>query len=449
MVSNDHRNQAPVGGCLVYSSDPEGAWPAACQRLSKVNPVLPCGASIQSASTRPKSLARRRFMELLSQGWSLRAACREVGVCRATGHNWKNGANVRQKDGTVKRVAPLSPLMHRELSPRFLSEAERIQIADLASQGLGPTAISLELGRAASTVSRELQRNRHPSGQYRPFHAQAQAAVRRQRPKSTKLSGNAPLERYVREKLQVRWSPQQISRALRVDHPNEPSMRLSHESIYLAIYRPGGGLLRKPTASPLRTGRDHRRAHTRAVRSRRRFAQPMLSIHERGFDPQDRSQPGHWEGDLIVGPSNRSAIGTLVERKTRYVKLVHLPAHDSLTMHAALVDCLGALPETLRRTLTWDQGTEMARHLDITRDVGIKIYFCDAASPWQRGTNENTNGLLRQYFPKSTDLSRHSRSELARVERELNNRPRMTLAGRSPADLFEPLLASRNHPPLR
>jgi len=175
----------------------------------------------------------------------------------------------------------------------------------------------------------------------------------------------------------------------------------------------------------------------------------MLSIHERGFDPQDRSQPGHWEGDLIVGPSHRSAIGTLVERKTRYVKLVHLPAHDSLTMHAALVDCLGALPETLRRTLTWDQGTEMARHLDVTRDVGIKIYFCDAASPWQRGTNENTNGLLRQYFPKSTDLSRHSRSELTRVERELNNRPRMTLAGRSPADLFEPLLASRNHPPLR
>ena len=195
----------------------------------------------------------------------------------------------------MKRVPPLSPLMHRELSPRFLSEAERIQIADLASQGLGPTAIGLELGRAASTVSRELRRNRHPSGQYRPFHAQAQAAVRRRRPKSTKLSGNPSLERYVREKLQVRWSPQQISRALRVDHPDEPSMRLSHESIYLAIDRPGGGLLRKPTASPLRTRRDHRRAHTRAVHSRRRFAQPMLCIHERGFDPQDRSEPGHWE----------------------------------------------------------------------------------------------------------------------------------------------------------
>ena len=390
---------------------------------------------------RPKSLARRRFMELLAQGWSLNAACREVGVVRTTGHNWKNGSKVRLKDGTVKLVPPLDPLSTRQLSPRFLSESERIQIADLASRGLGPTAIGLQLGRAPSTISRELRRNRHPSGQYRPFHAQAVAAVRRRRPKAPKLARHAPLERFVREKLQVRWSPQQISRALRAAHPEDPAMRLSHESIYLALYRPGGGLLRKPAASPLRTGRDHRRAHTRQIRAGRRFAQPMLSIHDRDFEPTDRSVPGHWEGDLIVGPNHRSGIGTLVERQTRYVKLLHLPTQDSLTVHAALVASLGELPAGLRKSLTWDQGTEMARHLEVTRDTGLKVYFCDAASPWQRGSNENTNGLLRQYFPKSTDLSRHTPQDLARVENEINLRPRFTLGDKTPAELFQQLLA--------
>jgi len=218
-------------------------------------------------------------------------------------------------------------------------------------------------------------------------------------------------------------------------------MRLSHESIYLAIYRPGSGLLRKPAPSPLRTGRDHRRAHARRIRAGRRFAQPMLTIHDREFDPLDRSVPGPWEGDLIVGPNHRSAIGTLVERQTRYVKLLHLLAQDSLALHAALVAGLGGLPAGLRRSLTWDQGTEMARHLEITRDTGIKVYFCDAASPWQRGSNENANGLLRQYFPKSTDLSKHSPHDLARVETELNGRPRITLGDKSPAELFKRLLA--------
>jgi IS30 family transposase len=175
----------------------------------------------------------------------------------------------------------------------------------------------------------------------------------------------------------------------------------------------------------------------------------MVSVHDRGFDADDGSQAGHWEGDLIVGPNHRSGIGTLVERQTRYVKLLHLTAQDSTTLHAALVAALGVLPASLRRSLTWDQGSEMARHLDVTADTGIPIYFCDAASPWQRGSNENTNGLLRQYFPKSTDLSRHTPGDLARVEQELNTRPRMVLADRTPAELFDELLASQNHPPLR
>ncbi len=319
----------------------------------------------------------------------------------------------------------------------------------MASSGDGPTVIGKALGRAPSTISRELRRNLHPTGQYRPFHAQRQAAVRRRRPKALKLTLNPELHAFVSDRLRLRWGPQQISRALRVAHPGNPGMRLSTESIYLAIYRPDNDLRAKPNPSLLRTGRDHRKAHTRQVRSRRRFAQPMLSVHERGFEPSDRTVAGHWEGDLIVGPNHRSGIGTLVERQTRYLKLVHLPVQDSATLHTALVAAFGRLPAGLRRTLTWDQGTEMARHLDITADTGTKIYFCDAGSPWQRGTNENTNGLLRQYFPKSTDLSQHTATDLRRVEDELNNRPRMILGDRTPAELFTALLTFQNHPQLR
>ncbi len=200
------------------------------------------------------------------------------------------------------------------------------------------------------------------------------AAIRRQRPKTTKLAGNGELYDFAHAKLTCRWSPQQISRALRVSYPNNVSMRLSHESIYVAIYRPSSGLLRKPVGSPLRTGRDHQRAHTRANKARRRFAQPMLSIRECEFAPSDRTVPGHWEGDLIVGAQKRSVIGTLVERQTRYVKLLHLPSRDSQTLHAALVAGLGQLPLGLRKTLTWDQGTEMANYLDVTRYTGMMVH---------------------------------------------------------------------------
>ncbi|KJL45889.1 Integrase core domain protein [Microbacterium trichothecenolyticum] len=392
---------------------------------------------------------RRKFLELLAHGWSVRSACKKLGISRSSGNRWKNGSLVRQKDGTVKFVPPLEPLAVRTISPRFLSEAERIQIADLASRGLGPTAIGHALGRAPSTISRELRRNLHASGQYRPFHAHSAAATRRRRTRPLKLSTNAGLHAFVLAKLRERWSPQQIARALKLAHPGDPAARVATETIYQAVYRPDSGIIRKPAPSPLRTGRDHRRGQSRQVRTRRRFAQPMLSVHDRGFEPTDRSTAGHWEGDLIVGPHSRSAIGTLVERQTRFVKLLHLPAHNSTELLHALVRTLNQLPSPLRRTVTWDQGTEMARHLEITQATGTKIYFCDSASPWQRGSNENTNGLLRQYFPKSTDLSVHSARDLERVENELNRRPRITLGDRAPADLFAGLLASENHPSLR
>ncbi|MDR7187182.1 IS30 family transposase [Microbacterium trichothecenolyticum] len=392
---------------------------------------------------------RRQLLELLAQGWSVRSACTKLGISRSSGNRWKNGWLVRQKDGTVKFVPPLEPLAARTISPRFLSEAERIQIADLASRGLGPTAIGQALGRAPSTISRELRRNLHASGQYRPFHAHSAAATRRRRSRPLKLSTDAALRAFVFARLQERWSPQQIARSLKLTHPTDPSARVATETIYQAIYRPDSGVIRKSASSPLRTGRDHRRGQSRQVRTRRRFAQPMLSVHERGFEPTDRSIAGHWEGDLIVGPHSRSAIGTLVERQTRFVRLLHLPAHNSTELLHALVRTLNELPAPLRRTVTWDQGTEMARHLEITQATGTRIYFCDSGSPWQRGSNENTNGLLRQYFPKSTDLSIHTARDLARVENELNRRPRITLGDRAPADLFAALLASENPPSLQ
>lgn len=261
-----------------------------------------------------------------------------------------------------------------------------------------------------------------------------------------KIMENTALFEFVVAKLRLRWSPQQISRALRREFPEEQSMWLATESIYQALYRHQTGLLRRAKAvdavSPLRTSRDHRRGHPRIVRAGRRFAQPMLSIHDRGFEPTDRTAHGHWEGDLIVGPHHRSAIATLIERQTRYVKLVHLPAQDSATLRTGLVTTLARLPANLRQSLTWDQGTEMARHLEITKAIGTKIFFCDAASPWQRGSNENANGLLRQYFPKSTDVSVHTPRDLVKVENELNGRPRLILGDRTPAEPFHALLTS-------
>jgi len=232
----------------------------------------------------------------------------------------------------------------------------------------------------------------------------------------------------VAELLLRRWSPQQISRQLRHRFPDDPSMWLCHESIYQVVYQPNSRFLRpSPLAphrrSPLRTGRDHRRAHQRQQRRRPRFQQPMLTIHDRPFPAIDRSEAGHWEGDLIIGNNHSSAIGTLVERQTRMVRLVHLPRSDADSLHAALVARMRDLPPTLMRSITWDQGTEMARHLAITDKLGAPVYFCDSRSPWQRGSNENTNGLLRDYFPKGVSLTNHPPAHLLAVEHELNHRP--------------------------
>ena len=403
---------------------------------------------------RPQSAKRQRFVELRERGWSILAAAREVGVSRTTGNNWSRGYKTYRHGQVVGFVPALQRLAVRQISSRFLSQDERIEIADLRHAGLSIRQVAHRLGRAPSTVSRELRRNATSSQAYRPFDAHRRATARRARSHRRRIETNGELRRLVGELLAQRWSPQQISRHLRVKFADMPAMWLCHESIYQAVYQPGSVLVRpSPLAaqrrSPLRTGRDHRRAHQRTERRRPRFEQPMLTIHQRPFQPEDRSQPGHWEGDLIIGKDGHSAIGTLVERTTRMLRLLHLPQRDGDTLHHALRARMADLPAAVLRSITWDQGTEMARHITITKTLGAPIYFCESRSPWQRGTNENTNGLLRDYFPKGTDLSTHSPQHLLAVENELNNRPRRVLNDRAPAECFGALLASKNPSVLR
>jgi IS30 family transposase len=375
------------------------------------------------------------------------AAAREVGVSRTAGHNWSRGYKTYRHGQVTGFVPALDRLAVREISGRFLSQDERIEIADLRLASLSIRQIADQLGRAPSTISRELRRNTTSSGGYRPFEAHRRATARRGRRHRRRIETNGELRQLVAELLAQRWSPQQISRNLRLKFPGEREMWLCHESIYQAVYQPGSPLLRpSPLApqhrSPLRTGRDHRRAHQRAERRRPRFEKPMLTISQRPFPPEDRSEAGHWEGDLIIGKDQGSAIGTLVERQTRMVRLLHMPQRDGDTLHDALKARMAGLPPVLLRSITWDQGTEMARHRTITRSLGAPVYYCDSHSPWQRGSNENTNGLLRDYFPKGTDLSIHPPEHLLAVENELNNRPRQVLNDRAPAELFAALLAS-------
>ena len=350
-------------------------------------------------------------------------------------------------------MPPLERLAVRQISPRFLSQDERIELADLRHAGLSIRQIACRLGRAPSTISRELRRNATTTGVYRPFDAHRHATA-----DEPAITGDVskPFQRSDCwwPSFCQRWSPQQISRHLRRSFPEQPGMWLCPESIYQAVYQPGSALLRPtPLAphrrSPLRTGRDHRRAQQRVERRRPRFQQPMLTIHDRPFPPEDRSEPGHWEGDLIIGKDQGSAIGTLVERRTRLVRLLHLPNRDGEALHDALKAKMTDLPLTLLRSITWDQGTEMARHLTITRTLGVPVYFCDSHSPWQRGSNENMNGLLRDYFPKSIDLRTYTAQHLLAIENELNNRPKRVLNDRSPAELYEALLASANQSMLR
>lgn len=382
----------------------------------------------------------------------------------------------------------------KPLSGRYLAFAEREEIALALAQDFGVREIARRLGRAASTVSRELRRNaatRSGGLEYRASTAQWHAERSARRPKRAKLAINAALRAYVQDRLAgqvvaqdgaavrgpivpwkgrrhgprqkrrwgMAWSPEQIAQRLRHDFPGDETMQISHEAIYQALYVQGRGGLRRELTACLRTGRALRVPRARARGRGKAFISPEVMISERPAEADDRAVPGHWEGDLILGVQS-SAIGTLVERTTRFTMLLHLPpmdghgpgarvkngpalaGHGAGAVRDAITGTITTLPEQLRRSLTWDQGAELSQHAQLRIETGVQIYFCDPHSPWQRGTNENTNGLLRQYFPKGTDLSMHSVDALAAVAATLNGRPRKTLGWRTPAEALDELMKS-------
>jgi IS30 family transposase len=392
----------------------------------------------------------------------------------------------------------MPPIDLAPVSNRYLSFVEREEIAVLHGQRLGVREIAARLNRSPSTISRELRRNastRSDELTYRASTAQWHAERRASRPKVAKMVSNPVLRDYVADRLageivrpdgqrvagpttrfigrrhrrrqdrrwSTAWSPEQISARLRVEFADDESMRISHEAIYQALFIQGRDALKREPIACLRTGRALRVPRARTQTSGKKFVTPDVMISERPAEIEDRAVPGHWEGDLILG-TNHSAIGTLVERTTRFTMLLHLPpmpghglqppvkngpplaGHGAEAVRDEIARVISTLPDHLRRSLTWDQGSEMAQHVKLRIDTGLAVYFCDPQSPWQRGTNENTNGLLRQYFPKGTDLSRHDREDLDAVALALNTRPRKTLGWRTPAEALNELLSSHTSP---
>ena len=329
----------------------------------------------------------------------------------------------------------------KERSSLRLSLAEREELSRGLVAGDSLRGIATRLGRAPSTISREVARSGRRG--YRAWRADCEAMERSQRPKPAKLAVDSRLCREVERGLRANWSPQQIASRLISDYPDDSTMRVSHETIYRTLFIQARGALRKELTACLRTGRAQRRPHLRSEQSGVGRLRNMILISERPPEVEDRAVPGHWEGDLIIGKGGRSAIGTLVERASRYVVLLHLPhGRAAEDVRAALTRQVSKLPAELRRTLTWDQGNEMAEHIQFKTDTNMEVYFCDPHSPWQRGSNENTNGLLRQYFPKKSDLSVHSAAHLNAVARQLNNRPRQTLNWMKPSEVFGRTVAS-------
>lgn len=422
---------------------------------------------------------RQQFWEGIARGLTSEQAAIAAGVSQAVGTRW------------FRECGGMPPLSLQPLSGRYLSFAEREEIAILQAGGRSIREIAAQLGRSPSTISRELRRNastRSGGFEYRATTAQWHADQRAKRPKVSKLAANPKLRKYVQDRLggliaapdgtalpgpdvpwigrrhgrrkdrrwAASWSPEQIANRLPIDFPDDETMRISHEAIYQALFVQGRGGLRRELTACLRTGRALRVPRARSRGRRKSFVSPEIMISERPAEVDDRAVPGHWEGDLILG-LGRTAIGTLVERTSRFTMLLHLPrmddhgrprskngpalaGHGAEAVRDAIAAAIMTLPEQLRRSLTWDQGTEMAQHAQLRIDTGLAIYFCDPQSPWQRGTNENTNGLLRQYFPKGTDLSKHTPDDLAAVAAALNSRPRKTLEWKTPAEALNDLL---------
>ena len=459
-------------------------------------PQVPDGARRQWAADRamrapmrspgrpePSRAVQREFWRLIATGVTTVQAAEGVGVSSPVGIRW------------FRHAGGMPPLSLDDPTGRYLSFAEREEIALLKAQDKGVREIARTIGRDPGTVSRELRRNAATRGGkpvYRAVVGQWKAQQTAKRPKTAKLVGNERLREYVQDRLagNVRrpdgtivpgpktppwkglnkphrqdrrwataWSPEQIAHRLKVDFADDESMRISHEAIYQSLFIEGRGALKRELVTCLRTGRALREPRARSRNKPQGHVTADVVLSERPAEAEDRAIPGHWEGDLIIG-TGRSAIGTLVERSSRSTMLVHLPrlegwgeklyvkngpslgGYGAVAMNSALTASITKLPEQLRKTVTWDRGKELSGHAQFALETGTRVFFADPHSPWQRPTNENTNGLLRQYFPKGTDLSRWSAEDLEAVAHALNNRPRKILGWRTPAEVFEEQLRS-------
>ena len=368
------------------------------------------------------------FWAAMARGEFITDAAAEAGTYRRKGAGWLAAA------GGVR------PRRGRDLKGRCLTLAEREEIALGRARRDSIRTIAAVIGRSPSTVSRELSRNADGLGRYRATSAHALAYARASRPKPAKLATNQPLRDKVEADLAKRYSPEQIAGRLKVEYPAQPEMQVSTETIYQSLYVQSRGALKRDLTRCLRTGRAVRKPCRRPGQRKNRIPN-MINVSEPPAEADDRAVPGHWEGDLIIGTKNLSAIGTLVERTTNYTMLLHLPdGYTPEKVRDALAAKIKTLPEVLRASLTWDQGPEMGKWQQVSVDADIDIYFCDPHAPWQRATNENTNGLLRQYFPKSSDLSVHTAADLDWVAAELNDRPRKRLGFAKPIEQIGPLL---------
>jgi transposase, IS30 family len=381
---------------------------------------------------------RERVWDAVRAGGHLREAAESVGVSYDAARRWLADC------GGV--IPPPSRAGRPGCAYHRLTVTDRETIALMLAAGHSQSQIAAQIGVHKSTVSRERRRHATHHGTYRPLTAQSRAEVtaRATHARPRKLSQPGRLRRYVVSGLQQKWSPQEIAHRLRRDHPDDPVMRVSAETIYQSLFVQARGSLKRELTAHLRTQRTRRASQTRRVEAaacgRGRLA-GTISIRERPAEAEDRAVPGHWEGDLIIGANNASAIGTLVERSTRFLMLIHLPRQRTAEQfYQALTPTIAALPDQLRRSLTWDNGKEMGMHHQISVEANLPIYFADPHSPWQRGSNENTNGLLRQYFPKGTSLRRYTPEDLDAVARQLNGRPRKTLDWRTPAEALNDIL---------
>ena len=371
-----------------------------------------------------------RYWQLIDSGVGTVEACRRVGITRKTGYRWR-----AESGGVVP-----DRLSDAVRSHRYLSKAERQRIESMHRQGLSGREIGRRLDRSPSTISRELVRNtaRHDRGGYDATLAHGRARAREARPGRSRLAIEEELRAVVQAKLELEWSPEQIAAHLREVYPERPGWHLCHETIYQALYRGARGGLNRKLTKRLRTGRPLRKRRRHPNERRSRYVVPHQRIEHRPLIVSERGRIGDWEGDLIVGPMSRSAVATLVDRRSRLLRLIHLPdGHRSDQLFAALATQLINVPREKRLTLTWDQGSEMARHDQIAVLFGEGVYFADPGSPWMRGTNENTNGLVRQYLRKGTDLRAHSAVDLAGFEHKLNTRPRKTLGWKTPLEVFD------------